>query len=68
MARQLIAMLEAPFEPEAYRDEYRDRVLALIETKQTGGTVEAAPHEQKAPSSDLGDALEASLKQLRRSA
>jgi DNA end-binding protein Ku len=68
MARQLIGMLEAPFEPEQYRDEYRDRVLALIETKQAGGKVETAPHEQKAASSDLGDALEASLKHLRRSA
>jgi DNA end-binding protein Ku len=68
MARQLIAMLEAPFEPEQYRDEYRDRVLALIETKQAGGTIEAATPERKATSSDLGEALEASLKQLRRSA
>lgn len=68
MAQQLIAMLEGPFEPEQYRDEYRDRVMALIETKQTGGTIEAAPRERKAASSDLGDALEASLKQLRRSA
>jgi DNA end-binding protein Ku len=68
MARQLIAMLEGPFEPEQYRDEYRDRVLALIETKQTGGTIEAAPLEREAVSSDLGEALEASLKQLRRSA
>lgn len=68
MARQLIAMLEAPFEPEQYRDEYRDRVLALIDTKQQGGKVEAAPHKQKAASRDLGDALEASLNQLRRSA
>lgn len=68
MARQLIAMLEAPFEPEQYRDEYRDRVLALIETKQAGGAVKAVPHEQKPASSDLSDALEASLENLRRSA
>jgi DNA end-binding protein Ku len=68
MARQLIGMLEAPFEPQAYRDEYRDRVMALIETKQSGGKLEAAPLQRKAASSDLGDALAASLEQLRRSA
>lgn len=68
MARQLISMLEAPFEPDAFRDEYRDRVMALIETKREGGKVQATPRERKAASSDLGDALEASLKHLRRSA
>lgn len=68
MARQLIAMLEAPFEPEQYHDEYRDRVLALIETKQDGGKIDLAPRKEKPASSDLRDALEASLNQLRRTA
>lgn len=69
LARQLIAMLEGPFEPDQYRDEYRDRVLALIDTKRDGGKVEIArPRRQKAASSDLGDALKASLERLRESA
>jgi DNA end-binding protein Ku len=69
MARQLIAMLEAPFEPEQYRDEYRDRLMDFIETKRKGGTITTMPPQrQKAASNDLANALEASLKNLRRSA
>jgi DNA end-binding protein Ku len=68
MARQLIGMLEAPFEPDQYRDEYRDRVLELIETKQEGRTIETPPRERKAAPNELRDALEASLQRLRRSA
>ena len=36
MARQLLEMLEAPFEPDAYRDAYRERVEELIEAKRDG--------------------------------
>ena len=36
MAQQLIESLTADFEPEKYRDEYRDRVLDLIERKAQG--------------------------------
>lgn len=36
MARQLMAMLESPFEPQGYQDEYRERVLELIEAKKRG--------------------------------
>jgi DNA end-binding protein Ku len=68
MARQLIAMLEAPFEPEKYKDEYRERLMGLIEIKQEGGTLERVPPSRIAASSDLGDALKASLEKLRRSA
>jgi DNA end-binding protein Ku len=68
MARQLIGMLEGPFEPEQYKDEYRARIMELIETKQKGGTIKKAMPKRKAASSDLGDALKASLEKLRRSA
>ena len=36
MARQLIDSLSADFEPEKYHDEYRERVLDLIERKAAG--------------------------------
>src|SRR5262245_5414626 len=36
MAKQLMGMLEADFDPNAYRDEYRDRVLELVESKARG--------------------------------
>jgi DNA end-binding protein Ku len=68
MARQLIGMLEGPFEPEQYKDEYRERIMELIETKQKGGTIKTARSKPKPASSDLGEALQASLEKLRRSA
>jgi DNA end-binding protein Ku len=62
MAKQLIESLSAEFEPEQYRDEYRERVLELIERKAAGEviTIEAPEEEpQKVP--DLMAALEASI-------
>ena len=69
MAQQLIEMLAADFEPEQYRDEYRERVLELIQTKASGGRVTAIAPRRKARSDDLSKALEASLrkgKELKR--
>ncbi len=68
MARQLIQMLEADFEPEQYHDEYRERVLQLIQTKASGGKVKAFRPRAKAASDDLAKALEASLQKERKSA
>jgi DNA end-binding protein Ku len=61
-AKQLIDSLSGDFEPDKYRDEYRERVLELIERKAQGETVviEAPPEEpKKVP--DLMSALEASI-------
>ncbi|HEX7030664.1 MAG TPA: Ku protein [Gammaproteobacteria bacterium] len=68
MARQLIGMLESKFEPENYRDEYRERVLELLAAKQEGRSVKVVPFRRPPPSEDLAKALEASLKQERRHA
>lgn len=65
MAQQLIGMLAEPFDPDRYRDEYRDRVLELIEAKRSGGRVEAAPPRKKRRTADLTKALEASLREAR---
>ena len=63
MARQLIAALEADFEPDRYRDSYREAVLELIERKASGETTAAVA--SPAPASDtvvdLMAALEASV-------
>jgi DNA end-binding protein Ku len=62
MARQLIDSLSTDFEPEKYRDEYRDRVLDLIERKAEGQEVAVtAEPEEPAAVPDLMAALEASL-------
>jgi DNA end-binding protein Ku len=62
MARQLIDALASEFDPDAYHDTYREKVLELIEAKAQGEEiVEAAPVERPAPVVDLITALEASL-------
>jgi DNA end-binding protein Ku len=66
MARQLVTSLSSPFEPERFRDEYRERVLALIEEKAAGREVvveAAAPEQTKVV--DLMAALEASVAEAR---
>jgi DNA end-binding protein Ku len=62
MAQQLIDSLSNEFDPSQYRDEYRERVLDLIERKAAGEeiTVQPAP-EEPARVPDLMSALEASL-------
>jgi DNA end-binding protein Ku len=66
MARALIAMQSGPFDPAGYRDEYRRRVLALIEQKANGETIAPAPAPAPpAAVPDLMAALEASLAAVR---
>jgi DNA end-binding protein Ku len=62
MAKQLIDSLTTDFDPTKYRDEYRERVLELIERKASGEEI-AIPAEPEAPAAvpDLMAALEASL-------
>ncbi len=62
MAQQLMGMLEAEFEPEAYRDEYRDQVVSLIEAKASGKKPKLRVVAQKARTDDLTAALAASLR------
>ena len=62
MARQLIDSLSSDFEPEKYHDEYRERVLDLIERKAQGETIvieEPSREPEQVP--DLMAALEASI-------
>ncbi len=66
MARQLIDSLSAPFEPEKFRDSYRERVLELIERKAAGEEVAVQPvAERPSEVPDLMAALEASLATVR---
>jgi DNA end-binding protein Ku len=61
MAKQLIESLSADFEPEKYHDQYRERVLELIERKAAGEEIAVQPAEEPAPVPDLMAALEASI-------
>jgi DNA end-binding protein Ku len=66
MARQLIDSLSAPFAPEKYRDEYRERVLELIERKAAGEEIAVQPAvEEPSAVPDLMAALEASVAAIR---
>src|ERR1700743_3416668 len=63
MPEQLIDSLSTDFEPDAYKDEYREQLLALIERKAEGKEIVAsdaeAPKATKTP--DLMAALEESI-------
>ena len=67
IAKQLVDSLAGEFEPEQYRDTYREEVLALIERKAAGEEVAVQPakEEEAAPVPDLMSALKASLDAVR---
>jgi DNA end-binding protein Ku len=62
MAQQLIASLASDFEPSKYHDEYREKVLELVERKAEGEEIAIQPEaEEPTKVPDLMAALEASL-------
>jgi DNA end-binding protein Ku len=62
MAKQLIESLSGDFDPGEYRDEYRERVLDMIERKAAGETITIEePVAEKKEVPDLMAALEASI-------
>jgi len=67
IAKQLVESLAGAWEPEKYRDTYREEVLALIERKAAGEeiAVQPAKEEEGAPVPDLMSALKASLDAVR---
>lgn len=67
VAKQLIGSLAGDFEPDKYRDTYREEVLALIERKAEGKEIAVQPEAEDvpAPSPDLMSALKASLDAVR---
>lgn len=62
MAQQLIGTLSTKFDPRKYHDEYRERLLALIERKAEGAPVTPQPKPATgAKVINLMEALEASI-------
>lgn len=59
MAKQLVSALEGEFDPTEFRDEYRDRVLELVEAKAAGRVVKFP----KAPKKKTGESLSKMLEQ-----
>jgi DNA end-binding protein Ku len=66
MARQLIDSLSVKFEPSKYKDEYREKVLELIDKKAKGEEIHFAPRAKEAKVVNLMDALRKSLAQAQR--
>jgi DNA end-binding protein Ku len=63
MAKQLVSSMTGEFEPENYKDEYRDALMQVIEAKVEGHeAVAPEPTEEAGNLIDLMAALEASVK------
>jgi DNA end-binding protein Ku len=69
MAGQLIESLDATFDPEAFHDTHREKVMELIEKKAAGeeGLVEAPAPAEGDKVVDLMAALEASVAEAKKS-
>ncbi len=68
LARQLIEMLESEFQPEEYHDEFRERVLEMLAAKAQGKQVKKRAPQRRERGMDIGNALEASIQQVRKHA
>ncbi len=67
MAERLIESLSTDFDPTAYRDEYREQLMSLIERKAEGKeiVVSAAEEPQATEAPDLMAALEESIAEVK---
>ena len=61
LAHTLIEALAAKFEPEKYKDTYRENLLAMIQNKIDGQKVVEAPEPHVAPVIDIMEALKRTL-------
>ena len=66
MAGKLVDSLHERFDPDAFHDSYRERVLALIEAKAAGKEPELPEVDEEQDTTDLAAALEASLSGSRK--
>jgi DNA end-binding protein Ku len=61
LAKQIIASLSGPFEPEELKSEYRESLRELLEAKLAGQEIEAPEAPAPTPVVDLMEALRASV-------
>lgn len=67
MAKSLVDALSEEFDLSQWQDEYRKRVMELVETKAQGGKVKLKKFKPRKTEDDsLSDALEASLEELKK--
>jgi DNA end-binding protein Ku len=61
LAQSLVEALAAEFEPDKYKDTYRENLLQMIELKKEGKEVVATPEPRQEKVVDILEALKASL-------
>jgi DNA end-binding protein Ku len=62
MATQLVNQFTGKFQPEKFKDTYRDSLVKIIKAKEKGETVPVAEEEQPEAPIDLMEALRESVK------
>jgi DNA end-binding protein Ku len=67
LASSLIEQFTGDWDPERYRDDYRDRLLEVVRAKQKGETVTPPAAEEEEQPADLLEALRASVEASKRS-
>ncbi|OEF98590.1 Ku protein [Desulfuribacillus alkaliarsenatis] len=65
MAKQIIENLSTSFEPEKYSNDYRQKLLEIIEAKIDGKETKLAPQAKRTNVVDLMTALQASLEETK---
>ena len=68
MARSLIENLTESFHPEEFRDEYREKLLEIVERKVAGEEIEVVPEPEPTRVVDLMEALKASVEATKKKA
>jgi DNA end-binding protein Ku len=66
MAKALIENLTEPWNPEAFKDEYREALLEIVEKKLAGEPIEAPTEAAPARVVDLMEALKASVEAAKK--
>lgn len=61
LAEQLVSSIEADFNPQMWQNEYRRRLLKLIEAKSRGEKISPVKLKKKVPQVSLADSLKASI-------
>lgn len=68
MAKSLIENLTEDFDPQQFKDEYRESLLEIVEKKVAGEEIETVPEAEPVKVADLMDALKASVEATKKTA
>ena len=64
LAAKLIEALSGEFDPEAYHDQYQERIRELIDAKRRGKKLKPKPMPRRRAEGTLADSLRTSLKEV----